>query len=281
MLREVATRHRLLGNTPEVVARVKDPDALSSLCEQLGISHPHPARVAEGGGAWLAKRAGGSGGTHIVAALPGQVAPNGHYVQRRLEGTPVSALFLADGSRAMLLGMSRQWADPAPAHPHRYGGAVRPTPPAEAWWDEIARIVGRLTEAAGLVGLNGADFLLRSDSLDLLEINPRPGATLDVFKDREGRLFALHVAACEGWLPDRAPIFPDAAAAAVVYAPRTLRVPDAMKWPEWAADRQKPGRVRAGAPLCTVLAEAADPDAAEKLARARTIEIRSHMGVVP
>ena len=279
LLRAVASRHPLLGNPPEVVARVKDPDRLAALCEQLGIPHPGPSRVADDNAASLIKRAGASGGTHIVPARRGQVAPTRHYTQRRLDGTPVSALFLADGRHAMLLGITRQWTDPTPAHPYRYGGAVRPAPIAERWRDGIAGIVSRLTEATGLVGLNSADFILGSDGLRLLEINPRPGATLDVFEDPDGRLFALHVEACRGHLPDQPPRFVGAAASAVVYAPCPLRVPAEMAWPDWAADRQRPGRVRANAPLCSVLAEAADPAAAERLVRERGTAILAGVGV--
>lgn len=279
LLRAAATRHTLLGNPTEVVARVKDPDGLAGLCDELGIAHPRPERVADSDGAFLIKRAGASGGAHIGAARPGQVIPARHYGQRHLEGTTISALFLADGSRAMLLGISRQWTDPTPAHPYRYGGAVRPAPAAEPWREEIAGIVARLTQATGLVGLNSADFMLGAERLYLLEINPRPGATLDVFEDSDSRLFALHMDACEGRLPDDPPRYAGAAAAAVVYAPRALRVPEGMVWPDWAADRQKPGRVRAHAPLCTVLAEAADATAAESLVRQRRTTILSGVGV--
>ena len=66
--------------------------------------------------------------------------------------------------------------------------------------EEIARSVASITSELGLVGLNSADFLVSGDTVWLIEINPRPGATLDVFEPNEGALFAHHVAACEGRL---------------------------------------------------------------------------------
>jgi len=56
-----------------------------------------------------------------------------------------------------------------------------------------------------------------------LEVNPRPGATLDIFDAPPG-LFGLHVAACAGRLERgwRAP--PGAAASAIAYADRRLQV---------------------------------------------------------
>ncbi len=275
LLRALGERHRLLGNRAEVVARINDPVALASLCAELAIPHPGAHPAADAHGQWLRKRRGASGGAHIRPVPPSAKAERGHYLQPLVEGVPISALFVADGCDARLLGLSRQWTDPAPTRPYRYGGAVRPASVRADRMREIARIVGRLVPAAGLVGLNSADFLVRSDDLDLIEINPRPGATIDLFADPDGRLFQLHLDACAGRLPHAAPRFPEARAAAFVYAPRRLQVAVGMRWPEWTADRQRPGVVRAGAPLCTVLADAADADAAERLVRARAASILS------
>ena len=52
--------------------------------------------------------------------------------------------------------------------------------------------------ALGLVGLVAFDFLLVGDAPILIEVNPRPGATLDVFDDAGGALFRAHVDACGG-----------------------------------------------------------------------------------
>ncbi|MEO8714702.1 MAG: ATP-grasp domain-containing protein [Acetobacteraceae bacterium] len=275
LLRAVAARHTLLGNTAATVARVKDPLALAALCKRLDIPHPTVRRAPEDRGSWLRKRAGASGGGHVEAARLGQTAKPGEYVQRRVEGTAVSALFLADGRHALMLGLSRQWADPTQTRPYRYGGAVRPAALSETRAVEIAGIIGRLVPATGLVGLNSADFMVRTDGLDLIEINPRPCATIDIFADDEGQLFRLHVDACLGHLPDVAPTFPPAAAACVIYAPRPLLVSAEMAWPDWSADRQPSGRVREGAPLCTVLADETDADRAERLVRARATTILS------
>ncbi|HTW28978.1 MAG TPA: ATP-grasp domain-containing protein [Acetobacteraceae bacterium] len=275
LLRALARRFRLLSNAPAVVARVKDPRRFAALCRTLGVPHPETRDAAPSAGAWLRKRAGGAGGAHVAEATP-DAARRGWYVQRRVAGEPVSALFLADGRAARLVGFSRQWPDPTPERPFRYGGAVRPAvlPPPTA--DPMMQAVDRLTAALGLVGLNSADFLCRADGFDLLEINPRPGATLDIFADAAGSLFRLHLEACDGRLPLAAPVFTGAAASVTVYTARRMQVPAGFAWPDWAADRQ-PARVAVprGGPLCTVLATAPDAAAAEALARRRAGALRA------
>jgi predicted ATP-grasp superfamily ATP-dependent carboligase len=271
LLGEIAARHALLGNPPAVVAAIKDPFAFAALCARAAIPHPETRPDLPAEGAWLRKRIGGSGGAHIVAAPQRALAGSGEYYQRRVGGVPVSAAFLAAHGAARVLGLSRQWADPGSRRPFRYGGAVRPAglPPARAAdiVSAVERVVGMTT---GLRGLNSADFLVRDDGIDLLEINPRPGATVDILADPAGSLFRLHLDACAGRLPDAVPGWPDAAAAALVYARADIRVPDAFAWPSWAADRPPPGAtIPRGAPFCTVLASAPTAAAAETILRGR------------
>jgi len=264
LLARIGERWRLLGNDPQIVGRVKDPRAFATLCRDCAIPHPEtvPSLPLEAAG-WLAKRKGGAGGSHIARAVGQSTANDEFYFQRTTPGVPVSALFLADGRRAMTLGFSTQWASPTTRRPFRYGGAVRPAALAPALASALAAAVDRLLQAIPLVGLNSADFLVHGDEFRLLEINPRPGATLDVFEPVEGSLFALHVAACEGKLDFAPPRFAGARAAAIVYAERDIAAVPAVRWPDWAADRPHSGTaIKAGEPLCSVKAAAATAAAA-------------------
>jgi predicted ATP-grasp superfamily ATP-dependent carboligase len=279
LLAAIAQRWPLIGNAPDVVARTKDPNALADLCRTLGIPHPDISfeRPTDADG-WLTKRWGGAGGQH-VAHIVHDAAPPGRYFQRRLPGTPVSAMILADGSHAAVLGFSTQWASPTAAQPYRFGGAVAPADVEPVMADVVAQAIRRLVAAVPLVGLNSADFLVDADRFWLLEINPRPGATLDIFAPEDGSLFALHVDACRGVLaPERGPLT-RARASAIVYAEQDIRVPP-LDWPDWTADRPHTGStIHAGEPLCTVLASAATPDEARRLVARRSEAILSSMCV--
>ena len=248
------------------VARVKDPRAFAALCRDCDIPHPDTlaSRAARAGR--LAGKAHGRRGRqpHRERERARRIPTTDVYFQRAAPGVPVSALFLADGRRAMALGFSTQWASPTAQRPFRYGGAVRPAALAPGIADALAAALHRIMQAIPLVGLNSADFLVDRDEFRLLEINPRPGATLDVFEPAEGSLFALHVAACEGQLTSTPPRFDGACAAAIVYAERDIAAAPAMQWPDWTADRPHPGTaIKAGEPLCTVKAAAATAAAAK------------------
>ncbi len=266
LVAQIATRWRLLGSAPEVVARVKDPFWLAALCRARGLPHPDIAmRPPADGSGWLAKRHGGAGGAHVRLPPDGDGA-DGIYFQRRVAGTPVSALILAHGGRARVLGFSSQWVAPAPRQPFRYGGAVMPAPITPKIADVLSDIVRHLVASVPLAGLNSVDFLVADDAVWLLEVNPRPGATLDIFEPDGGSLFSLHVQACGGVLPKRVVPRPRAAASAVVYADHDIAAIPALDWPEWTADRPQPGiSIKAGEPLCTVTAAAPTADEAKRI----------------
>jgi uncharacterized protein len=279
LLDRIARRWRLLGNDARTVTTIKDPFAFAALCAAYGIAHPEtssspPATPA----GWLAKRRGGAGGSHIAVSTAANAPAGQIYFQRQVPGAPVSALFLADSRRAVILGFSTQWSSPTAARPFRYGGAVRPATVAAGVTDALADAVRRLIAAVPLVGLNSADFLVDGDGFRLLEINPRPGATLEIFEPMKESLFALHIAACQGELGSAPPRLDGASAAAIVYAEHDIASFPALRWPEWAVDRPHPGTtIKSGEPLCTVTATAATPAAAKTLVDERLAMVLAWM----
>jgi uncharacterized protein len=114
------------------------------------------------------------------------------------------------------------------------------------------------------------DFHVDGDRFWLLDVNPRPGATLDIFEPPQGSLFGLHMAACAGNLA-AAPIYPpNAKAAAIAYAENDIASVPALEWPSWTADRPQPKTVvKAGEPVCTVFACDSAAASAKSVADAR------------
>ena len=250
----IARRTRIFGNDAETLKRAKDPVALARICEANGVRHPAIAFARpDEPELWLMKRRGGAGGGHIAMAEAASCASPEFYFQRRVAGKSISALFLASEKKAEIIGLSMQWTAPTPASPFRYGGAAGPVDIGPAQAEEIARSVAIIASELDLVGLNSADFMVSADAVWLIEINPRPGATLDVFESNEAPLFARHVAACEGRPTPASPSFAFKAAE-IVYAPRDIVAPEGRSWPDWAVDRSPAGtRIVAGDPFCTVL----------------------------
>ncbi|MGE5231797.1 MAG: ATP-grasp domain-containing protein [Deltaproteobacteria bacterium] len=270
LLRQLAVGRRLYGNDPAVVAAVRDPGRFFRLLDRLGIGHPQVRRHPPGSpSGWLVKHAGGAGGTQVRFAAGGRPGA-GSYFQRFEAGRTLSAVFLADGRRACIVGVNEQWTAPArTGRPFLYGGAVGgvalPAPAAA----KLRADVDALVAATGLVGLNGIDFLLREEECLVLEVNPRPTATLDLYdEDYPGGLFAAHLRACRGELPRQPAPMRAVRAHAVVYAAAPGRVGIGFAFASWCRDLPHPGaRFAAGDPICTV--HAAARDAAGAITRLR------------
>jgi uncharacterized protein len=274
LLGNIGKRWPLLGNPPDTIARAKDPLDFAAICRAANIPHPEtslsPPVDLTG---WLIKRIGGAGGWHVASAEKSE-ARNDIYFQRRLRGQSISAMLLGDGSSALVLGFSAQWTAPTPRYPFRYGGAVRPAPLAANVKQAMIDIVKRLVAVMPLVGLSSADFIVDGDTIQLLEVNPRPGATFDLFEPEGGSLFALHVDACRGTLPRSAPGYRGAMAGAIVYAKHDIAAAPALNWPEWTADRPPTDtRIEIEQPVCSVFARGETAVEARQLVEQRTADV--------
>ncbi|MCL6606474.1 MAG: ATP-grasp domain-containing protein [Geminicoccaceae bacterium] len=270
VLAALARGRELLGNPPEIVARAADPFVLAALARALDVPFPEtrpdlPADRRD----WLVKRKGAGGGWHV---RPAESVAHLHpldYAQRRVPGRPISILLLGDGRRVLALLASAQWNTGTPPH---FKGVLAPAPLPRRVEEKLACAAVAVGTALGLRGLASADFLLDEEAgFHLLEINPRPGGSLEAAETALGaNLVAFHLAACRGRLPE-AIAYPTAfAGTAIVRADRDLVVPEGFFWPEWTGDRTPSGeRVREGRPLATVRAAGGDPGDVRRLLEER------------
>jgi len=276
----LADEYEILGTSATAISRCKTPADFFPTIARLGIPHPEtrfePPASPTG---WLTKKAGGSGGAHIHETTAAHGVSKHGYFQRKVPGDAISVFGIVS-AEGDAFAFSRQWITPTLQNPFRYGGATGPLTLEE---DLEARLIDTcmtLSREFNLKGIVSFDFLINDGEPLLIEINPRPGATLDVFDDERGTVFAAHIAACMGENPatllQRQWDPPAARAAAYLYADQgALRVPK-IAWPEWARDCSPAGTLIAvHNPIATVLAEATTPDAAEQLCFERMGQLQS------
>ena len=254
---------RLLGNDPALLSRLGDPVRFLQLLDGLAIPHPHSRLTtphARDPARWLVKVCGGSGGQGVREWRPAQPLPaSPHYFQRFQSGTPMSLLFVADGVGCEVVGWSRLLVTgEEPGSAFLYGGAIGPATPAARPRREVTAWARALTRELGLRGLSNLDFILSDRRAWLLELNPRPSATISLHEARYATgLMQRHVSAClEGPRPMAAQRAAGVLGQRVLYAPADLTVPADLGWPDWCRDRPAAGaRIRRGEPVCTLLAD--------------------------
>lgn len=277
LLEQLATGRELCGNTPANIARVKDPRVFFPLLDALDIPHPEvsfsaPANL-EG---WLVKKIGGNGGTHIHPAADAAVANTPHYYQRLAPGRSASVLFLANGSEARVIGFNEQLSAGTDELAYWYAGAVNRIELPAMMETEISLRLDALVKATGLIGLNGLDFMITDNAYQVLEVNPRPTATIDLHdEDFPDGLFHLHLQACHGTLPTHLPESNEVRAHAVVYTRNALTIPAWFRFPDWCSDLPEAGsHFSQPGPVCMVHARGAAVNEVKRLLaqRQRMIE---------
>jgi predicted ATP-grasp superfamily ATP-dependent carboligase len=292
LIEALAALAPLLANRGPVVASCKNPQHFAAVCAAEGLVTPELAPPGcTSPGPWLAKRTGATGGSHVRPSDPANSRGRGTYWQRWIAGLPVSLLFLATDTGAAPLGVHHQCLAPTAGAPFRFGGVVAAPdldPRARSALSDAAR---RLTHRFGLRGLNGLDALWDGQTLWLLEINPRPPASLALHAGAvRGRLLQAHIECfaarasrnragadrysgagdplqqCES-APQRAGAAGEPRTdeppwqgrdglnpgMAVVYASRLLSIPADFRFPPGCHDRPTlPRTFAAGEPVCSV-----------------------------
>lgn len=285
LLAHAASVLPLIGCMPDATRRVRDPQRFFAALEALGVPGIGAPAVRktlpDDGAGWLVKDARGQGGWHVRRAPPtgGAALPPHHYAQREVRGVPMSATFLADGRDALVLGFNEMIVRPIGASPFVYCGVVGPVPLAPETARAVVRAVRALVAEFSLGGLASLDFMLDGDRVQVLEINPRPPASMALYPSLP--LVAAHVAACRGGsLPAWAPA-DDARqveGTEIVYArrPFVLAEPVARTLAD-APHVHDVGcagtRFRVGDPVCSVDAHGASADDV----RARLAESRDRL----
>lgn len=273
---KLAAAGRLLGNRPRTLAEVRDPKKFLSCLEYAGITVPRTALSSEApalSGAVLEKPRKGGGGHGITMVSSGKGQRRGVYLQEYVSGLPCSVAFVADGRQATVLAVSQQLIGDVAfgAGGFRYCGSLLAKelpgmPSFDHLVGQLEVIVGHLTSAFHLVGVNGLDFILQEGEIYPLEMNPRYTASMELVEVAYGlNIFSIHIAACDGILPAfdlrRAP--EGYWGKGILFAEHDTAAPATDDW--WGRGiRDIPfpeERIRAGSPICTIRGSGADRQA--------------------
>ncbi|MDM0073248.1 ATP-grasp domain-containing protein [Variovorax sp. J2P1-59] len=260
----------LIGTQADAMRRVREPGSFFGFLDARGIAHPAVRMTTpEDAAGWLIKDAHGCGGWHIrrvesqQGRAPSDAVSAHHYFQREASGTPMSATFVANGRDASVLGFNELIVRPLAGRPFVFCGAVGPVPLPDIVAARVKAALRALVEAFSLRGLGSLDFMLDGDAVSVLEVNPRPPASMALY----GRgIVAAHVRACV-----RGKLAPWPTQAAndpvrgneVVFAPRRLWLdePAAQRLAARAGCHDLPTAAsgfEAGDPLCSVSASGAN-----------------------
>lgn len=244
----------LLGNDYATFLKVQNKRLFFERLARFKIPYPSVllARPKNLTG-WLLKPFQGEGGVGIRRFDGQSMNENAVYWQKAIDGIAGSALFLTDGCRPWVIGYNTQWcAGIRPDSEFIFSGIINESPLSFEQEQRVERWIHELVDAYSLKGLNTLDFIVQDDRVLVLEINPRPSASLQLYG---GDLLSMHIDACYGRLSKSIVPIPGFCGLQIVFAQSTVQIPEHFQWPEGCTDLPASGLIiRKGEPICSIIA---------------------------
>jgi predicted ATP-grasp superfamily ATP-dependent carboligase len=290
LVRRMAERRSLWGNSTASLTRARNPEFVAELLRVAAMPAPalrRPGERGEGARRWLCKPRKGAGGSGIQFASEEVTDKATTYYQEYIEGRPCSLLYLGDGRRARLLGMTWQLVGVSWLHAasFRYCGSIGPIDPVVVRRPSLQELGDVLAGECGLCGLFGVDGILRGEVFWPVEINPRYTASVEVLEHAAGLpilTWHAHVFT-QKRLPSLAPpaVPPNRSIGkAILFARDDLLFPADGPWmaearsptslhemPAFADIPAAGERIEAGRPVLTFFARAGSPSACDDALR--------------
>src|SRR5688572_25359078 len=163
-VRALAHGRALWGNSPEVLARVRNPAMVADALRNRGFAVPvlrYGEAIDPDADGWMLKPIRSGGGRRVRPWQGGRV-PRDCYLQERIDGVAGSVVFVAAGGDAITLGVSRQLIGVGAfgANGYRYCGSILDAadPTQSGDGAAVTQRASALARAAaaefGLIGVN-------------------------------------------------------------------------------------------------------------------------------
>ncbi|MFI3190015.1 hypothetical protein BCS42_07230 [Crenothrix sp. D3] len=279
-LRYLQSRFTLLGNSAETFIRLQNPVDFFAVLNQLNIPTPETSFVApDNPQNWLIKPTRGQGGVGIQRWNANLGLHADVYWQKYQAGSQHSVLFLADGQHLQIIGFNTQWTVQDYSFPRAAWECSNGAPRrAEKKWNDseefiFAGIINhcdldathkaqitdwltKLVPAFELTGLNSLDFIHAEGKNYVLEINPRPPASMQCYDADLLRRHIMTASPLKDWQSClQPPIQSGYTGYQIIYAEQDIQIPNGYRWENGVMDIPVAGAIcKTGQPICSIIA---------------------------
>jgi methenyltetrahydromethanopterin cyclohydrolase len=262
----VASRLTLLGNTPETFIRLQNKADFFAVLHQLNIPTPETSFIAPCDTQdWLIKPMRGQGGVGIQRFRNAKLdLYTTNYWQKYQAGAQHSVLFLADGQHLQVIGFNTQWTIRLSDHEEFiFSGIINHCDLTNVHKEQITDWLTKLVPAFELKGLNSLDFIHADGKSYVLEINPRPPASMQLY---DADLLCGHImtaSSVEDWQSCSPPPTQSGYTGyQIIYAEQDVQIPDDYIWENGTMDIPVAGTIcHTGQPICSIIAHQAHAQA--------------------
>ncbi|MCK5830547.1 MAG: ATP-grasp domain-containing protein [Methylococcales bacterium] len=244
---------KVLGNTLEAYSAIQDKTFFFSKLKQLNIPFPDISfQAPEYNDGWLVKPMRGEGGLGIKKYKGLVESSETCYWQRFINGISMSVLFVSDGSSFEICGFHKQLITSVGEFDFIFSGIISQPELNDKVKSQLNVWIASLVTEFSLKGLNSIDFILKNDCCYILEINPRPSASMQLYNDG---LIDKHMSSSLQNALGSISNLKEYRAYQVVFAETDTIINNDIQWPEWLVDRPHDGSlIHTGLPICSIIA---------------------------
>ncbi len=180
-------KHHLLNFNADQVAFVRSLTNLTNLIREIGIRTPFTTETFDQDRqrTYLIKCKNSTGGAHIRNFNSNTEIHADEYLQEHIAGTPFSASYLASKESCELLGVCQQFLGNHSwgcKKPFQFCGAIGPINLSHHVHSQLVRLGEAIHRTTNCRGLFGVDFVLNRNDIWIIEVNPRPTASMEILE---------------------------------------------------------------------------------------------------
>lgn len=261
-------RFFLLGNKPDVFLAVQNNVGFFSKLTELTIPHPETTfQPPASEGNWLIKPLLGQGGVGIERYSKIEDKFKSQLWQRYIEGISMSVLFVANGADYQIIGFNKLVSSKVGKNEFIFSAVMNQPAICKHIRKAVTSWLVSLVKYFSLNGMNSLDFIVSDGECYLLEINPRPSASMQLYSDV---FLKAHINSC---LPAKSEIIQPSTVYSgykIIFATTEYKIKDKINWPEWAADIPYVGsKIHIDMPICSIIAHGINELQVEKSLQTR------------
>lgn len=242
----------ILGNNLSVFLAIQNKPNFFSSLNRLRIPYPEVSfKIPNKKDNWLIKPMLGTGGIGIKKYTDLSAPSDGYYWQKHKFGIPISVLFIANKTEYKIIGFQRQFLQHIGEHNFIFSGVINQHKTSRNFVRMINLWLSNLVLEFVLQGLNSLDCIVQDDDCYVLEINPRPSASIQLYSQD---LCLNHINNYLSGELNTPTISTKYKAYYIIFATSKVFIKASVQWPRWATDIPKTGSlINAGMPICSII----------------------------
>ena len=251
----------VIGNTPSVFSSIQNKVDFFSKLKQHQIPYPDVAFQAPiDNDEWLIKPMQGEGGLGIkkYKELPENLAS--YYWQKQCAGTPMSVLFVANGTEFKIYGFNEQLLIQIDDNEFVFSGVISQPEINDYIVQTVSSWLACLVSEFALKGFNTLDFIVEDKQCYALEINARSSASMQLYNED---LLTAHI---NSFLDGNIPLLTEKEnwdeginsyrAYKIIFAETGVFIKQNVEWPVWVVDIPVASSfIHTGKPICSIIAD--------------------------